>query len=182
MINYILCRKISLSIALKYCKEVTYTIKGNRYYSIGFKNDKGGYVLRSPGGSNTKGFKGCSSQYYTYINNNQPFCFVFEGFFNFLSLLTMWEAEGKSHSKNTDYLILNSVSNVERVESILQNKFTVCSCLDNDPAGNKATNLLRSFSPNFFVDYRIMYADYNDLNDYLKDSIVVNNKNAIIRN
>lgn len=169
LINYILSRKISLNIARKYCKEVHYSINGNKYYAIGFKNNQGGYVLRSPGSAKNKGFKGCTSQYFTFINNNQPVCFVFEGFFNFLSQLTIWELMGKSHSQYANYIILNSVCNALKIQNMLCTYFMIYSYLDNDPAGDKTTDLLRSLCSNIFLDCRIFYADYNDLNDYLKD-------------
>ena len=40
---WISTRKIDLSLANLYCREVHYQVKDNVYFSIGFGNDKGGY-------------------------------------------------------------------------------------------------------------------------------------------
>jgi len=45
--RYLHERRIPLDIAKSFCKEIHFTIKDKNYYAIGFKNDAGGYELRS---------------------------------------------------------------------------------------------------------------------------------------
>ena len=54
LIAWVQERKIDLALAKQYCKEVHYQNQSGRFFSIGFRNDKGGYELSSP-----TGFKGC---------------------------------------------------------------------------------------------------------------------------
>ena len=53
--GYLKERGIDPAIAGRFCKEVTYGIRGKRYFAIGFMNRSGGYELRNPM------FKGCIS-------------------------------------------------------------------------------------------------------------------------
>ncbi|KAA6348507.1 DNA primase [termite gut metagenome] len=80
LIDFVRERKIDLEPANLYCREIHYRINGRNYFSIGFKNDKGGYELSSP-----LGFKGCiPSKDITTVRNNRNTCLVFEGFWDFL--------------------------------------------------------------------------------------------------
>lgn len=55
---YLKERGIDPAIAGRFCKEVSYGIRGKRYFAIGFMNRSGGYELRNPI------FKGCISPKY----------------------------------------------------------------------------------------------------------------------
>ncbi|MEP7232104.1 MAG: CHC2 zinc finger domain-containing protein [Ginsengibacter sp.] len=73
-------RQIPISIAERFCEEIEFSIYDKKQSAIGFKNDAGGYELRS------ENFKGSSSpKDITTISNNANHISVFEGFFNFLS-------------------------------------------------------------------------------------------------
>jgi hypothetical protein len=78
--KYLAERRIPLHIANAFCKEIQFKIKDKNYYAIGFKNDGGGYELRS---------RFCklssSPKTITFINMHTDEIKVFEGFFNFLS-------------------------------------------------------------------------------------------------
>lgn len=65
-----------------------------------------------------------------------------------------------------DYIILNSVSNVDKAIPLL-NKYKSAFCLlDNDNAGKKAfRQIAEAGCP--VKDKSACYAEYNDLNDYL---------------
>jgi hypothetical protein len=56
LIEYLNERRISIGIARIHCSEVHYSVNSKPYYAVGFRNDKGGYELRS------KYFKGCTSK------------------------------------------------------------------------------------------------------------------------
>jgi hypothetical protein len=76
LIAWVQERKIDLDLANRHCREVHYQNKEKDYFSIGFRNDKGGYELSSP-----SNFKGCiAPKDITTIQNNRDACLVFEGF------------------------------------------------------------------------------------------------------
>jgi hypothetical protein len=82
--RYLIHRRISLDVANKYCNEIIYGLNGRQYYSIGFKNDAGGYELRNQyykASSSPKDIK-------TFDIGSKE-AVVFEGFFDFLSFISM---------------------------------------------------------------------------------------------
>jgi hypothetical protein len=82
LIDYLNKRKINIDIAKFHCKEIAYSINDKPYFAIGFRNDAGGYELRS------KYFKGCTSKNITSHTYKQSSCQLFEGFMDYLSFLT----------------------------------------------------------------------------------------------
>lgn len=86
LLEYLKERCIDTDIANRHCKEVYYRVNNKSYFALGFKNDSGGYELRN------KYFKGCTNKdvtFYTCIDNKSDTCVIFEGFFDYLSYLTM---------------------------------------------------------------------------------------------
>ncbi|KAA6307361.1 DNA primase [termite gut metagenome] len=45
LIDFVRERKIDLELANRYCREIHYRINESNYFSIGFRNDRGGYEL-----------------------------------------------------------------------------------------------------------------------------------------
>lgn len=168
LVRYFYERNISIEFALKYCKEVVYKISNNRtFVAIGFANRSGGYALRSPSNDNSKGFKGCTCQDYTFINNQQPVCCVFEGFFDFLSYLTMLEKRGSnSLINNANYIILNSITNLQKATAVIENHCFVIGYLDNDPGGDVTTKNISKMNIEVFIDARATYAKHKDFNEF----------------
>ncbi|GHU56550.1 DNA primase [Bacteroidia bacterium] len=157
-------RKIDLDLANKYCREIHYRNRDKDYFSIGFRNDKGGYELSSP-----PNFKGCiSSKDITTIKNDSNACLVFEGFWDFLSYLTIQKIEKSKH----DIAVLNSVANVEKAMDFLKAHREIYTYLDNDDAGRKATELIQSANSTVY-NRSTKYAEYKDLNDYLRQKPTV---------
>ena len=152
-------RKIDLSVASPYLRHVRCEVGGREYSAIGFPNRAGGYELRDD-----KTFKGTIAPKDISViaeeANNAPLC-IFEGFMDFLSLLTM---KGK---ETAPCLVLNSVSNLSRAITYLHEKGidAVRAFLDNDQAGRKALQSLRSAGINI-EDMSRHYARYKDLNEY----------------
>jgi len=156
--RYILNRSIDLEIAKKYCKEITYGFRNKIFFAIGFESDSNGIELRS------LYFKGSySKKNYTLIKNNSETIIVFEGFFDFLSHLTIF-GDNQEH----DYLVLNSVALVDKSLIVLSNYQKINLYLDNDNAGDKATEKIKTLFPKA-LDNRLLYKDYGDLNEYLID-------------
>ena len=85
LITWVQERKIDLALAKQYCKEVHYQNQSGRFFSIGYRNDRGGSELSSP-----SGFKGCfpPKDIKTFRNDNDSYL-VFEGFWDFLSYLAI---------------------------------------------------------------------------------------------
>lgn len=181
---YLKKRGIDLSIARRYCSEVRYAMDGREYFAIGFGNDAGGWELRNPY------FKGSSSpKGITTINNGSDTVTVFEGFFDFLSYLSLKcnrrqaerktglppfprsaEEEGEADAATyKDTAVLNSVTNLAKALLFLQAHRTVHAFLDNDAAGRKALEKLRAALPfSQVIDKSALYRPYKDLNEYVR--------------
>lgn len=152
-------RKIDLAVESPYLRHIRYEEGGREYSAIGFPNRAGGYELRGD-----KTFKGTIAPKDISVvageANNTPLC-IFEGFMDFLSLLTMKGEE------TTPCLVLNSVSNLSRAVAYLHEKGidSVRAFLNNDDAGRKALKSLQSAGIKI-EDMSRDYARYKDLNDY----------------
>lgn len=160
LMDYLDRRGIPTSIYRNYCKQIYYE-NGRRYFAIGFPNNSGGYELRS------KYFKGCigKKDITTFSIKEAEQLLIFEGFMDYLSYLTL----NNDRSISCDSIVLNSLSNIKRIEGLFQDYDLVKLYLDNDEAGNRATERLLCLSENktCIVDARSEYLDFKDLNDYL---------------
>jgi hypothetical protein len=171
LIAYLRERGIDIPIAQKHCRELYYTAGDKRYFGIGFKNDKGGYEIRN------KYFKGATSKDITTINGHveNVECFVFEGFIDYLSYLTLSKLENNMTGKvgrNASVLILNSVTNLkkaeEKVKDFLLKHSWIATFLDNDEAGRMTTKAIMNMCPNHLVlDKSAKYENFKDVNEYL---------------
>jgi hypothetical protein len=158
LIAWVRERKIDLNLANLYCREIYYRNRDKDYFSIGFRNDKGGYELSSP-----PDFKGCiSPKDITSIRDNRDTCLVFEGFWDFLSYLTIQKTEKSKH----DVAVLNSVANIQKAMDFLKTHREIYTYLDNDDAGRTATKLIRSANATVY-NRSTKYAEFKDLNDFL---------------
>lgn len=155
LLQYLNIRKINLSIATQYCKEVYYTVNGKPYFAVGFKNDSGGFELRS------KYFKGCTAKDITSLRKSADTLIVFEGFMDYLSLITL-----EPTCQSYDAVILNSLSMLDRLKEIIQTYSQVRLYLDNDMAGDTSTSRILSCSAHV-TDCRDLYKGFKDCNDYL---------------
>lgn len=156
LLQYLNERHINTDIAKEYCKEVHYSVNGKNYFAIGFQNNTGGYDLRS------SYFKGCTSKDITILNTESNRCFVFEGFMDMLSYLTL----KKANRSDADILVLNSISNVSKGMDYLKSHKEVYTFLDNDEAGRNTTQVIKSAFNSVF-DQSPKYIEYKDLNDLL---------------
>lgn len=162
LIDYLNDRCLSERI-YPYIEEVTFELKGNRNFAIGFKNDKGGYELRN------KLFKGCTSKAITtLIKENSKVLCVFEGWSDYLSYLERTIAceyevvQDWYKSMNESFLILNSLSMKEQSITHLKQFEQVNLYLDNDDAGR---NLSSEFS-NLFSNVKDCSEGYSQFKDY----------------
>jgi hypothetical protein len=176
--EYLKLRKIPFEIAIQYCVEVDFKLYGKTYTTLGFKNNSGGYELRSPA------FKGSSApKTVTYLEGDGAELAVFEGLFSFLSYQTLKEQEGCRQTifqsqGQPGFLILNSLSFFEKSRLIMESHGKVHLFLDRDEAGRKCTQKALLWSPNY-QDQSGFYKRYKDLNDYLVQSYGVRQRPSL---
>lgn len=157
--DYLNQRSILFDTAKRFCSEVQFRLYDKPYTALGFKNIDGGFELRN------KYFKGSSSpKNITIIESPEANISVFEGFMDFLSYASEIDEQGKNL---TNILVLNSLAFLGKSIDTLKNYPQVDLYLDNDTAGNNATNKLLSQSANF-KDCRKLYQGFKDINDWRK--------------
>lgn len=156
LVGYLSSRGIDPAIASAGCREVHYAVGGRNYFAVGFRNDAGGWELRS------ERFKGSvSPKHITTIDNRSDTVLAFEGFMDFLSYLSM------EKQLQTDVAVLNSVVNLPKAIPFLNRHATIHAFFDNDEAGQKATANLKRLCPNSSViDRSHLYREHKDLNEY----------------
>ena len=167
LLRYLQERGINIALAKAECKELHFIHNGKPYFAIGFPNVAGGYEVRNPF------FKGCiAPKDISHIRQQgepRNMCYLFEGFMDYLSFLTIRVKNNPQYPRLTtqDYIILNSVSNLAKVESLLANYTQFGSYLDNDTAGRNACETLKAKFGERLLDKSLYYHEYKDLNDYL---------------
>ena len=144
LLRYLQERGINTALAQTECKELHFIHNGKPYFAIGFPNVAGGYEVRN------RFFKGCiAPKDISHIRQQgepRNVCYLFEGFMDYLSFLTIRVKNNPQYSRLTtqDYIILNSVSNLAKVENLLATYVQIGSFLDNDTAGRNACESLRA--------------------------------------
>ena len=167
LLRYLQERGINTALAQTECKELHFIHNGKPYFAIGFPNVAGGYEVRN------RFFKGCiAPKDISHIRQQgepRNVCYLFEGFMDYLSFLTIRVKNNPQYSRLTtqDYIILNSVSNLAKVENLLATYVQIGSFLDNDTAGRNACESLRAKFGERLLDKSLYYREYKDLNDYL---------------
>ena len=161
LVGYLSSRGIVPSVAAAFCREVRYEINGRAFFAVGFRNDAGGWELRS------KRFKGGSSpKHITTLDNRSDTVIAFEGFIDFLSYLS----QNGNPSPSIDSIVLNSVTNLHKAVPFFSRHRVVHAFLDNDDAGRKALARLEESLPSSeVIDQSVFYRDHKDLNEYLQE-------------
>lgn len=158
-LDYCAKRCIDLDVARAECRQVDYRLYGNMNSAIGFENDKGGWELRSPV-TKIGTSKAISTR--KRQEGNKTVC-VFEGFFDYLSFLTMMETDQRHRC---DFIVLNSVGMTRKAIPVLKGYSHVRCYLDNDAAGRNAFEIIRQTIIGA-DDRSSFYLPYNDVNEYL---------------
>lgn len=173
LVEYAQARAVTKEILERYCEEVLYHIDAypqNQYFAIGFRNNDGGYVLRS---SLTKK---CTSSAMTTLDPQGCLTdkitgdkvLVFEGFMDFLS----WISSVQQDIPQYDCCILNSVSNIEKALPWITAHKNIAAFMDNDEAGRNTLQKIIENVPDdagkvCVYDMVKLYEGYNDLNEKL---------------
>ena len=159
--TYLETRGIPLDLARLYLKEVDYRVGAHGFRALGFGNDAGGFEVRSPTFKGSIGKKDIT----TVLRAGSTNVALFEGFFDFLSLLTHYQRDHASGN----VLVLNSLSlmprGIERMDAIGTRH--IHAYLDHDPAGARALATLQARAPWQVTDASILYADYKDANAFI---------------
>ena len=159
LVGYLQNRCIAPETASAYCREVRYAVGSKSYFAIGFRNDAGGWELRS------EYFKGGSSpKHITTIDNRSDTVIAFEGFLDFLSYLTLKIPE----TLRIDAAVLNSVVNLPKALPFLERHRAVHTFFDNDEAGRWATAQVQQLAPAVEVVDQSFFRNYKDVNEYLQ--------------
>lgn len=158
LLRYLRTRNIPIKLANRFCCEVHYQLYKKRYYAIGFETDGGGFELRNTA------FKGSSKpKTIKFVDRGFYQVEVFEGFFSFLSFLTViknWE------QLSSNFLILNSLSLFRKSCELMEKHDVINLHLDRDKAGIKKTNEAQARSSKY-RNASIAYLGYKDWNKYL---------------
>lgn len=159
LISYLHKRAIPLTIADRFCKEVTYTFKSKNkeYYAIGFKNDTNGWELRNGFFKGSIAPKDSTS----FQRDNNILC-VFEGFMDFLSFMTIMPEAKYQY----DFIILNGIWLFEGKRDFIEAYQEVWLFFDRDSTGLKRTLYACSLST-VYKDKSELYKNHKDLNEYL---------------
>ena len=159
LIQYLKSRKVEAQKHL--VSEIHYQMNDKKYFGIGFKNDSEGFEIRNAYS------KIClDKKDITTIKNNSKSLRIFEGFFDFLSFKNI---EKSLENETSDYMILNSVSMINKIKNSLENYEKIEIYFDNDEAGNRAVELIKN-EKNEAEDCRVLYSDFKDLNEWLVNS------------
>lgn len=157
--KYLTQRGIRLRACASEICELHYSTHANEFVAIGFASDSGGYEIRNRSFKGTMGSKSIS----TREGKQMSAAIVFEGFFDYLTYLTLW---GRPSSL---VIVLNSVSFRERaVESLRKHEVKRVDLFrDNDDAGNALLAYFQECLPLVeVVDQARPYSDHKDLNEW----------------
>jgi len=159
LIGYLKSRKLNIEFCKKYLVEVYYQLNDKKYFGIGFKNDSGGIEIRN------KYTKLClGKKWYTSITNKSNQLIVLESWSDFISLLILYPKT----ENQFDFVILNSLSMINKLDFVFEEYEKVFLALDNDEAGTKATQKHLEILGAKCTDIRYLYKNGSkDLNDYL---------------
>ena len=164
--NYLESRGIPQRVGEKYLKQarVYNTNSEKNFTALGLQNESGFYELRN------NLFKGCvGAKDITFIRGTEdkpPGIHLFEGFMDFLSVITM--EEGRPFKDDT--IILNSLSCIQKALPLIRNYgySNAYTWMDNDAPGKSATLFFDNFfkSENKLVHHpkNNVYAPFKDVN------------------
>jgi len=156
--NYLNERAIPFNIALRYLSEIHYYNEAGDFYALGFKNDTGGFELRS------SKYKGCigNKDIRSLGNPDATKVVLFESFFDFLSWMPT-----EDRLKRNFVIVLNSLRMLNRLPDL--SRFQAISIFfDNDEDGQKNADLIsKRYWGKCENASKIYFPDYQDYNDYI---------------
>lgn len=161
LINYLVERKVTPNIYKKYFREIHYlTTSGKNMFGVGFKSGDGFAVSNKLSGG--KSFVGEHSSF-THLNPGATEeVLVFEGFMDGMSFISKFKKY-----MNHSIIVLNSTAEAKNVIGDLKQYSKISLWLDNDLAGNTATEIIFEHFPEISIDYRKKLKPFNDVNNWI---------------
>jgi hypothetical protein len=159
LLEYLRQRGIDPKRVAPFVKEIRYRRGERSYFALGFASDSGGIELRSPSFKGTLGSKDM-----TVIKGDPERVLVFEGFFDFLTALTLCRG-----CPDATVIVLNSVALKEKAaERIRELAPRVVELYpDRDAAGDRLLHYFREALPETeILDQSALYAGHNDLSEW----------------
>jgi hypothetical protein len=161
LLQYLKERSIECQTAVKFCVEVDFRMGTNSYNAIGFPTRSGSYELRN------RWFKGSSSpKDISIIHRGPQTVCVLEGFIDFLSLQQTHDYELNRFKDQSSFIVLNSLSLLNRTLSTIHAYKQINLFLDNDNAGREAKENLTAKGI-VYQDAGRIYRDFKDVNEFL---------------
>jgi hypothetical protein len=159
--TYLAMRGISVDLARMYLKEIAYRTGGKSYRALAFPNDSEGFDIRNPTFKGTIGKKDTTF----IVGTNPKQSTVFEGVFDFLSVLTHYKREQSA----ANVLVLNSLALIERGGQRLRGTSTeqLYAYLDQDDAGRAGMLRFSELGEWEVIDGSSFYQGYKDANEFL---------------
>ncbi|MCL1663404.1 toprim domain-containing protein [Elizabethkingia ursingii] len=178
LLAYFRERGISKEVLQENTQQIHFTTGEKKYFGIGIENLSGGYEIRNPLAKTKIGKNDIS----VIKGNKEEEILVFEGMTDALSFLQLQKENNRNN--NRTLIILNSITNADKFTSRYENfKGKIFLCLDGDKAGNYTTEkILNDLKDQNIKDIRPFYNisenANNDLNDYLKHKLNIQNNNS----
>lgn len=173
ILNYLTTqRRIPKNLCLKYLKEIRYENKNTKkeFFAFGMENRSGGYEIRAA--TDEYPFKSAliCRDVSVFIGNNPAArtVAVFEGMVDFLSLLAL----NKVETLEEDAIVMHSLSSFDKTVVYLREKGfeRIELYLDNDTAGQEASERFKAEFEGRVVMRNDGYAGSKDLNEHLSKS------------
>lgn len=166
LIDYIINeRMIPIDIAKKYLREleIDHYPSRKKYSVLGMKNNTDSWEIRGSHGN----FKSCiGKKDFTFFDEGAPNILVVEGMFDLLSAIILGD---KICSEKVNYLVLHSLSNLDRALPKMLEHHQIFLALDLDFSGKMNTKkLVESDSKFNDLSPKYQMKDGKDLNDYLR--------------
>lgn len=173
LIRYLESRAIPLRLAKNWINEIHYNNSKGNFFGLGFRNDSGGFSVRSAG--NYKGIVGANDIRSINVNASNENVFLFEGFFDYISFLRYHNKLNLSPEFGFFNLyVTNSTSLINRLPDFSDKENILCY-FDNDPAGRRAfIKLKERYGDKVVNQSQILYPGNNDFNDFLISQISTN--------
>ncbi|WP_165732206.1 toprim domain-containing protein [Polaribacter sp. 20A6] len=161
LIDYLKSRRLNIEVCKRYLVEVYYRVNEKKYFGVGFKTNKGSYEIRNKYAKLALGQK-----WFTWINNGHKSIIVLESFSDFIAIITLYP----KCEKSKDFLVLNSLSMLSKVDEVLISYPEILFALDNDTAGsNSSEKCLKKWNTDISSskDIRRLFEGFKDVNEYL---------------
>jgi 5S rRNA maturation endonuclease (ribonuclease M5) len=166
--NYLRERSVDIPIARNYFKTVQFhhAETGAKYFGLGLKNQSGDFEIKNQHLKTVVGKKDLSLIHGKGGVGASKEVAIFESGIDFLSYLS----EKNQIQLENDVIILNSTQLAERAKNLIEQKDyqKVYTFLDNDRAGEKATEILSTLK-NQIVSCNHIYQNFKDYNEYWQD-------------